>query len=186
MLHLNELDTLELPELARPSEAFLRSQALVDAALTQRLRAWETRKARLIESWVRKNMKSVDFSVAMAPASEVAHTLAGDCTEYSMLTAAMCKAEGDAGPDDRRPAPVAGEQRVTETAERQLLDDRREDCDHDAVRHVGSGVLRLPGLRSDALLTVGMEQRSEENRQEVLLVSSPYLSCYPRQLCDRL
>jgi len=39
-------------------------------------------------------MKSVDFSIAMAPASEVARNLAGDCTEFSMLTAAMCKALG--------------------------------------------------------------------------------------------
>jgi hypothetical protein len=52
------------------------------------------KKAKLIEAWVRKNMKVVDFSVAMAPASEVAKNLAGDCTEFSMLTAAMCKAEG--------------------------------------------------------------------------------------------
>ncbi|HEV3143096.1 MAG TPA: transglutaminase-like domain-containing protein [Gemmataceae bacterium] len=52
------------------------------------------RKAIKIERWVHNNMKVVDFSIAMAPASEVARTLSGDCTEFSMLTAAMCKAQG--------------------------------------------------------------------------------------------
>lgn len=53
---------------------------------------WE--KAKAIERWVRANMKAVDYSEAMATADHVAKTLAGDCSEYSMLTAAMCKAQG--------------------------------------------------------------------------------------------
>lgn len=52
------------------------------------------RRALLIESWVHRNMKVMNFTEAMAPASEVAKTLTGDCTEYSMLTAAMCRAVG--------------------------------------------------------------------------------------------
>jgi hypothetical protein len=52
------------------------------------------RKALMIERWVRQNMREQNFSIAMAPASEVAKTLSGDCTEYSMLAAAMCKAVG--------------------------------------------------------------------------------------------
>jgi transglutaminase-like putative cysteine protease len=51
-------------------------------------------KALAIEWWVRHNMKEQTFSEAMAPASVVARTLAGDCTEYSMLAAAMCRAAG--------------------------------------------------------------------------------------------
>ena len=51
-------------------------------------------KARKIEGWVRQNMKVANFSEALAPADHVAKTLTGDCTEYSMLTAAMCKAQG--------------------------------------------------------------------------------------------
>ena len=39
-------------------------------------------------------MKVQNFTEAMAPASEVAETLTGDCTEYSMLAAAMCRAAG--------------------------------------------------------------------------------------------
>jgi hypothetical protein len=52
------------------------------------------RKAQLVERWVHENMQVQNFSEAMAPADEVARTLTGDCTEYSMLAAAMCKAAG--------------------------------------------------------------------------------------------
>jgi hypothetical protein len=58
----------------------------VDAA------AWD--KAKAIERWVHTNMKAVDFSQAMATADNVAKTLSGDCTEYAMLAAAMCRAAG--------------------------------------------------------------------------------------------
>jgi hypothetical protein len=53
---------------------------------------WE--KARSIERWVNQNMKAVEFSQAMATADNVARTLSGDCTEYAMLSAAMCRAVG--------------------------------------------------------------------------------------------
>jgi hypothetical protein len=52
------------------------------------------RKAKLIEAWVHRSMRVLNFSEAMAPAFEVAKTLAGDCTEFAMLTAAMCRAAG--------------------------------------------------------------------------------------------
>ncbi|MFL5329650.1 MAG: transglutaminase family protein [Gemmataceae bacterium] len=52
------------------------------------------KKAQLIEHWVNTHMKVLNFSEAMAPAAEVARTLEGDCTEYSMLTAAMARAVG--------------------------------------------------------------------------------------------
>jgi transglutaminase-like putative cysteine protease len=51
-------------------------------------------KARKIERWVRDNMKVLNFTQAMATSDEVARTLEGDCTEFAMLTAAMCRAEG--------------------------------------------------------------------------------------------
>jgi hypothetical protein len=50
-------------------------------------------KARRIEKWVHDNMK-VTSHEALATADHVARTLEGDCTEYAMLTAAMCRAEG--------------------------------------------------------------------------------------------
>jgi hypothetical protein len=53
---------------------------------------WE--KAKTIESWVARNIRDKNFSVAFAPASEVAQNLTGDCTEHGVLTAAMCRAVG--------------------------------------------------------------------------------------------
>jgi len=53
---------------------------------------WE--KAVAIEAWVNAHMKAFEFSQAMATADNVAKTLSGDCTEYAMLAAAMCRAVG--------------------------------------------------------------------------------------------
>lgn len=53
---------------------------------------WE--KAKNIEGFVKRYMVSADFTEAMAPADHVAKTKTGDCTEYSMLSAAMCRAQG--------------------------------------------------------------------------------------------
>lgn len=51
------------------------------------------KKALLMEKWVHENMKGTNDQ-ALATADHVARTLEGDCTEYAMLTAAMCRAEG--------------------------------------------------------------------------------------------
>jgi hypothetical protein len=51
-------------------------------------------KARAVETWVNRNMKASEFSQAMATCSNVAGTLSGDCTEYAMLAAGMCRALG--------------------------------------------------------------------------------------------
>ena len=51
-------------------------------------------KAKRVEKWVRQNMRAVDYSSALETADHVAKTLKGDCTEYSMLAAAMCRAVG--------------------------------------------------------------------------------------------
>ncbi|MSQ92939.1 MAG: hypothetical protein EXR98_00110 [Gemmataceae bacterium] len=53
--------------------------------------AWK--KTLWIERWVRDNMRFTSDE-ALAPADHVARTLEGDCTEYAMLTAAMCRAAG--------------------------------------------------------------------------------------------
>ncbi|MBM4070029.1 MAG: transglutaminase domain-containing protein [Planctomycetes bacterium] len=53
--------------------------------------AWK--KALRIEKWVHDHMTTRQDE-ALATADHVARTLSGDCTEYSMLTAAMCRAEG--------------------------------------------------------------------------------------------
>lgn len=54
--------------------------------------AWQ--KARAVESWVNRNMRSTEFSQAMATCANVAKSLSGDCTEYAMLAAGMCRALG--------------------------------------------------------------------------------------------
>jgi predicted transglutaminase-like cysteine proteinase len=51
------------------------------------------KKALRIERWVNKNMKT-NNDQALVPADQVARSLEGDCTEFAMLTAAMCRAEG--------------------------------------------------------------------------------------------
>jgi len=51
------------------------------------------KKALRIERWVHAHMTVVNDE-AMATADHVARTLRGDCTEFAMLTAAMCRAEG--------------------------------------------------------------------------------------------
>ncbi len=83
--------------------SFLRANPLVNSedpkvvrltrqAIGQANDPWQ--RAVAIQSWVFQNMKSKNFSTAFAPASEVAATLTGDCTEHSVLTAAMCRAAG--------------------------------------------------------------------------------------------
>lgn len=54
--------------------------------------AWQ--KAQAVERWVKRNMNPAEFSQAMATCSNVARTLSGDCTEYAMLAAGMCRALG--------------------------------------------------------------------------------------------
>ena len=51
-------------------------------------------KAQAITKWVATNLNQKNFETTFAPADEVARTLAGDCTEHGVLTAAMCRAEG--------------------------------------------------------------------------------------------
>jgi len=58
------------------------------------LNASDWQKARAVESWVQRNIKATEFSQAMATCSNVSKTLSGDCTEYSMLAAGVCRALG--------------------------------------------------------------------------------------------
>ena len=51
------------------------------------------KKAVLIEKWVHEHMQVKNYE-ALATADHVARTLEGDCTEFAMLMAAMCRAEG--------------------------------------------------------------------------------------------
>jgi Transglutaminase-like superfamily len=64
---------------------------LARKAIGKEVDPWQ--KALRIEKWVHNNMK-VTSDQALATADHVAQTLEGDCTEFAMLTAAMCRAEG--------------------------------------------------------------------------------------------
>lgn len=47
-----------------------------------------------LNNWVARNLRRKNFAVAFAPASSVARNLSGDCTEHSVLLAALCRAVG--------------------------------------------------------------------------------------------
>ncbi len=94
---------LRLEKEAEVGEEFIKSNYFVNSddenvkklaakAVGKLTDPWE--KAKAIERWVRDNMRAMNYSEAMATADHVAKTLSGDCSEYSMLAAAMCKAQG--------------------------------------------------------------------------------------------
>ncbi|MEW4568117.1 transglutaminase-like domain-containing protein [Tautonia sp. JC769] len=53
---------------------------------------WE--RAQAITRWVADNVREKNFETAFATARDVARDLSGDCSEHSVLTAAMCRASG--------------------------------------------------------------------------------------------
>jgi transglutaminase-like putative cysteine protease len=89
------------PEQVAPE--FLRANTLISSedlkvkklaaqATAAAVDPWD--KAVKITRWVAQNLKDKNFETAFAPASEVAETLSGDCTEHGVLVAAMCRAVG--------------------------------------------------------------------------------------------
>ena len=92
-----------MKDAAPAAEEFLKSNYFINSddakvkelakqAVGKETDPWQ--KAVRIERWVHNNMRSQNFTEAMATADHVAKTLEGDCTEYAMLTAAMCRAAG--------------------------------------------------------------------------------------------
>jgi Transglutaminase-like superfamily len=61
-------------------------------AIGQETDPWQ--KALRIEKYVYENIDKKNFTEAFATADEVAKNMEGDCTEHSMLSAAMCRAAG--------------------------------------------------------------------------------------------
>jgi transglutaminase-like putative cysteine protease len=91
------------PVAAEPLDPYTRANPLLDSddevvqahtrkAIAGKNDPWE--RAVAIQDWVFRNMRRKNFSTAFASASEVARSLEGDCTEHSVLTAAMCRAAG--------------------------------------------------------------------------------------------
>lgn len=68
-----------------------RVQELAHRAVGDEKDPWA--KARRIERWVKQNMRP-DNAVPLDPAGDVARQLRGDCRQYALLTAALCRAEG--------------------------------------------------------------------------------------------
>ncbi|WP_337177884.1 transglutaminase-like domain-containing protein [Paludisphaera sp.] len=83
------------PEYLRPNamitSADERVIRLADRAVKGETDPW--RQAVAINTWVFQNMRS-NFQTTFAPASEAARNLSGDCTEHSVLAAAMSRAKG--------------------------------------------------------------------------------------------
>ena len=65
-------------------------QDLARRAVGNEKEPWK--KSLKIEKWVHEKMR-VATDEGLAPADQVARTLSGDCTEFAMLTAAMCRAQ---------------------------------------------------------------------------------------------
>jgi hypothetical protein len=90
----------DIKEPGAAAEKFLKSNAFIDsdddmvkkrarAALQGETDPWK--KAQKIESWVHEHMTAKN-DVLFCKASKVAESLEGDCRQYAMLTAAMCRA----------------------------------------------------------------------------------------------
>jgi len=87
--------TVDAPYLA--GNAFINTGDERVAGLAERATLGLTdpwKKAAAIQHWVFQNVKTKNFETTFAAASEVARDLEGDCTEHSVLTAAMCRAAG--------------------------------------------------------------------------------------------
>jgi hypothetical protein len=83
-------------EATRPSR-FLQSDDAKIIALAKRATGDvkdAAEAARSIEAFVAGYVKNISFSVGYASASEVAASRKGDCTEFAVLCAAMCRAAG--------------------------------------------------------------------------------------------
>lgn len=69
-----------------------RVKSLARRAVRDAKTPWD--KAVRIAHWVFENIRDKNFAVAFAPADEVARNLSGDCSEHSVLAAAMSRAVG--------------------------------------------------------------------------------------------
>jgi len=91
------------PTTEKVDAAYLRPNAMITSQDRTVVRLAETavrgaqdpwEKVNRIEHWVAENLRDKNFRTAFAPASEVAENLSGDCTEHSVLAAAMYRAQG--------------------------------------------------------------------------------------------
>jgi transglutaminase-like putative cysteine protease len=101
-LHVHPVRSVLTKGGAEPPAEYLGSSYYIpsdDAAVKELARkaagtekdAW--RKAVHIEGWVKQHMRA-DSAAPLAPASQTARELRGDCRHYALLTTALCRAEG--------------------------------------------------------------------------------------------
>ncbi len=69
-----------------------RVQEIAKTATRGLTEPWD--KVVALNNWVSRNLRRKNFAVAFASASSVARSLSGDCTEHSVLLAALCRAVG--------------------------------------------------------------------------------------------
>src|SRR5512133_1864929 len=86
---------------------------------------------------------------AVDPAAEIGEACSERGEEWKCLYEAVRKSEGNSDEHDRRPASEPDEQRVAKPTERELLDDRGDDSDHETVGDVRRRMVRFPPIRSD-------------------------------------
>jgi transglutaminase-like putative cysteine protease len=85
-----------LREALKPTR-FLQSDRQEIVALARKAVGRTTdpfKAAKQIESFVANYIKNANLSVGYASAAEVAKTRQGDCSEFAVLTAALCRAAG--------------------------------------------------------------------------------------------
>lgn len=101
-LTVSKIDLSKKGDNKKPDESFLKASPYLQSrdknVRTHAMRAAGNRRnkrevAYQMEKYVYKNLKSKNFSTALASAAEVAKNLEGDCTEHAMLLAAMLRVE---------------------------------------------------------------------------------------------
>jgi transglutaminase-like putative cysteine protease len=103
-LHIDSASGVETAtDTAKPGPEFLQSSYFVNSSdPTVRKYARQAagkekdpwRKALAVSHWVNRHMDKKNYTEAFATSDEAARTLEGDCTEHSVLAAAMCRAVG--------------------------------------------------------------------------------------------
>lgn len=79
------------------STTFIQSNDVAIMALSAKIVGTEknvVKAATAVTHWVYRNIKKKNLSIGFASAAEVSRNLEGDCTEHSVLAAAICRAAG--------------------------------------------------------------------------------------------
>ncbi len=101
-LTVTKIDLSKMGKSKKPDENYLKPTPFLQSrdanVRTHAMRATKNRRdkreiAMRMEKYVYQNLKTKNFSTALASAAEVAKNLEGDCTEHAVLLAAMLRVE---------------------------------------------------------------------------------------------